>query len=332
MSALSRRRFLTITAAGIAANSAIARGTFADFAREMPLRRWRGTALGAAAEILLYHPDQAEADRLIRLSLAEVARLEQVFSLYRADSELSRLNREGNLIGPSFDLVRVLAESQRFGAATGGAFDVTVQPLWILYAEHFRRPNADPSGPSTAAIASARALVGYRDIVVEPERIAFKRRGMAVTLNGIAQGYITDRVSELLQANGLKHVLVDLDEIRALGARANGTPWPVGIEDPRQLGRAIKTVELSDRAMATSGGYGTQFDVAGNFNHIFDPATGRCAVRYLSVSVIAPLATTADALSTAFSTMPLERIRAALAGFDATRAIVVQRDGSNVAL
>jgi thiamine biosynthesis lipoprotein len=331
MIALPRRRFLTITAAGIALGAAASGTAFANLAREVPLRRWRGVALGAAAEILLYHPDRAEADRLVRLSLAEVARLERVFSLYRADSALSALNRQGELRDPPFDLVRLLAESQRFGALTDGAFDVTVQPLWTLYAGHFRRPDADPQGPPAAAIAAALRLVGYRDIVVEPERIAFKRPGMAVTLNGIAQGYITDRVSELLQANGLEQVLVDLDEMRALGPRPDGTPWPVGIEDPRRPGRSIKTVELADRAMATSGGYGTQFDAAGRFNHIFDPGSGHCADRYLSVSVTAPLAATADALSTAFSTMRADRVRDAIAKLDSVRAIVIRNGGQIVA-
>ena len=86
-------------------------------------------------------------------------------------------------------------------------------------------------------------------MLVVPGRVAFRRPGMAVTLNGIAQGYITDRVADLLAQNGLEHVLVDLDELRALGPRADGTPWPVGIEDPMRPGRTVKTVELADRAM-----------------------------------------------------------------------------------
>ena len=85
----------------------------------------------------IHHPDPAAADRLIAASLAEVERLERIMSLYRPDSALSRLNRDGSLENPPFDLVRVLSESRRYSAISGGAFDVTVQPLWDLYAGTF---------------------------------------------------------------------------------------------------------------------------------------------------------------------------------------------------
>ncbi len=325
---MSRRRFLRIAAAGATLMPFATRAALAEAAGEVPLRSWRGTALGAKAEILIYHSDRSEADRLILLALAEIARLEQVFSLYREDSALSILNREGELRNPPFDLVRLLALSQHYGALTGGAFDVTVQPLWRLYEEHFREPNADPNGPSAESIDRVRQLVGYRNISVDVDRIAMTLPRMAVTLNGIAQGYITDRVADLLAENGLEHVLVDLDEIRALGPRADGTPWKVGIEDPRRPGRSIKTVELSGGAMGTSGGYGTQFDAEGRFNHIFDPSTGRCANRYLSVSVITPLATTADGLSVALSVLPHAAVQTIVGALKPMSVVFIAKDSS----
>ncbi len=132
---------------------------------------------------------------------------------------------------------------------------------------------------------------------------------MAITLNGIGQGYITDRIADILLASGMDQALVDMGETRALGGRPDGGPWLVGLEDPRSPGQADQTVPLRDRAIATSGGYGTQFDAAGRFNHIFDPHTGAMCSRYLSVSVIAPSATMADALSTALALMPLEQTK-----------------------
>jgi thiamine biosynthesis lipoprotein len=323
---IKRRRFLIIAAAGAGFGAAVLGGRLADAKASPPLREWRGTSLGAAARILLYHDSAAEADRLIAAALAEIARLERVFSLYRPDSALSTLNRDGELREPPFDFLRLMAASKSYSALTGGAFDVTVQPLWRLYESHFAREGADPAGPKREAIEGALGLVGDRDLVVEPGRIAFGRPGMAATLNGIAQGYITDRVADLLKANGLAHVLVDLDELRALGPRADASPWRVAIADPERPGRAVSTVELADGAMGTSGGYGTQFDAAGRFNHIFDPATGGCAGRYLSVSVTAPLGETADALSTAFSVMPQSRIRACLAALPGLRAILMGKD------
>lgn len=200
-------------------------------ATDVPLRRWRGIALGAEAEVTLYHEDQREADRLIADCLGEIERQEQVFSLYRPDSALCRLNRDGELHDPPFDLLRLLSESARLSEISGGSFDVTVQPLWHLYASHFQRPDADQNGPSRAAIAKVLKRVDYRAIAISADRIAFARSGMAAILNGIAQGYVTDRVADLLQQQGVEHVLVDLDEVRAIGPRADGSSWRVGIAD-----------------------------------------------------------------------------------------------------
>jgi thiamine biosynthesis lipoprotein len=270
------------------------------------LRVWRGAALGADATLQIHHPDGAVAERLIEASLAEVARLEQVFSLYRRDSALSRLNRDGVLEEPPFDLVRLLSESRRYGALTGGAFDVTVQPLWDLYAEHFARPGAAPDGPPADAVAAVLACIGQQALEVDPARVRLARPAMRVTLNGIGQGYVTDRVVEILRAGGVEHALVDMGETRTIGGYPDGGPWSVGLEDPRAPGTVAERIALTDRAVATSGGYGTLFDPAGRFNHIFEPRTGRSSWRWLSVSVEAATATEADALSTAFTLMPEE--------------------------
>ena len=110
-------------------------------------------------------------------------------------------------------------------------------------------------------------------------------------------------------------------EVARSGSGAgSGEPWIVGLEDPRAPGHVAEQVGIVNQAAATSGGYGTQFDAAGRFNHIFDPATGACATRYLSVSVVAPSATVADALSTAFSLMPMDRAAGVLKETGATDA------------
>lgn len=329
---LSRRRFLGIAAAvaGVALMPGLLRA--APLPAGVPVRVWRGTALGADAMLQIAHPDPAEADRLIALSLAEVARLEKVFSLYRPDSALARLNRDGAIDRPPADLVRLLSEAVAFGRRSGGAFDVTVQPLWQLYAGHFGRPGADPAGPPEAAVEATRRLVGYRDVEIGADRIAFARRGMAVTLNGIAQGYITDRVTERLIAEGLGQVLVDLGEIRAVGQHPAGRPWTVGLKDPSDETRLTATLEIADRAVATSAGAGTPFDPAGRFSHLLDPASGHSAADWLSVSVLAADATTADALSTALSIVPADRAAAILHGLPGISARLTRRDGTVLSL
>lgn len=297
---VSRRRFISVTAAaaglplfGFATDAAVPRP-----------RVWSGAALGADARLQILHPDPAVADRLIAASLREVERLEAILSLYRPDSALCRLNRVGAIEAPPLDLVRILSEARMYTGLTGGAFDVTVQPLWDLYARHFADPDARPEGPSAVEIARAASFVGEAAIDVSPSRIGFARPGMSVTLNGIGQGYVTDRIVELLRTNGIEHALVDMGEIRAVGDRSAGDPWRVGLEDPRTPGEIAARIALSDRAVSTSGGYGTTFDANRRFNHIVEPASGLTSRRVLAVSVEASTATEADALSTAFAVLP----------------------------
>lgn len=328
MTAPSRRRFLGLSAAvaGLALLPLPLCAAATADADATPLV-WRGSALGADAVIQLHCRDAAAGRALIAACVAEVERLEAVFSLFRPDSALSRLNRAGALTEAPPDLVRLLSESAGFSALTGGAFDPTVQPLWTLYAGHFATPGADPAGPPAAAVRAALARVGWRDVAVDSGRVAFARPGMAVTLNGIAQGYITDRVIELLRRHGVERVLADLGETRSLGRHPDGSPWTVGLEDPRNRGHALRVLELENRAVSTSGGYGTIFEPSGRFNHLFDPGSGRSPDPWRAVSVVAPTATMADALSTAFCFLPEERMGAVLAGRDAV-AYLTGSDGT----
>jgi len=319
----TRRRFIAISAAamGLAAAPAFA---------AVPLYQWRGRALGAAAEISLRHPDPGAAKSAVSACVAEVARLEAEFSLYRPDSALTRLNRDGRLGAPSHDMVRLLSECGRYGMLTDGAFDATVQPLWQVYADYFRDADAGPDGPGDAAVASALARVDHRAVHVTPGRIWLKRPAMALTLNGIAQGYITDRVADLLRDRGFAQVLIDLGEMRALGG--NGTrPWRVALMDPFTGAPGKTPLMLRDQAVATSAGYGTRFGAQDRFHHLFDPRTGRSTHRYASVSVIARTASQADALSTAIHGMAL-RPAARILALEEASAQVTLRGGRRIIL
>lgn len=265
--------------------------------------------MGTQAELILNHPDRQEAETTLQLVQDEIRRLEKVFSLYDQSSALSRLNQQGVLHTPPLDLVRCLDDAANISRITNGAFDITVQPLWNLYARHFAVGSASPDGPDEMKIEATRALVDYKAIHNSSNQIRFTKPDMAITLNGIAQGYITDRVTELLNARGFINVLVDLGEIRGMGQREDGGDWRVGIRAPDEKAILPQKLSLRNKAIATSGGYGTRFTTSGDHHHLFDPNTGRSAQLWTSVSVIADDATRADALSTAFSCMPESNIR-----------------------
>ncbi len=313
MPKLSRRRFLALSAAA-GGLSLLPRAAAAAAAAAPPLV-WQGLALGARASLTLYHPDPQEARDILAAAQAEIARLESVFSLYRADSAISRLNRDGRLDAPPPALLQLLSQTQAIAALTEGAFDPTVQPLWRLYAAHFAAPGADPAGPPRAALERALASVDHRALRISPEAVGFERPGMAITLNGIAQGFITDRVAALLRRRGLERVLVDLGEQRALGpGPAEGRPWRAGILDPSDGTAVVQELDLQDRALATSAGAGTLFEPSGRHHHLFDPRSGLSSGRHASVSVLAPTASLADGLSTACSNLEDDRIAALCRG------------------
>jgi FAD:protein FMN transferase len=325
---LTRRRALTIL--GVAAGlPMLCAGDRA--AEAVPLCQWNGTSLGSPSRLLLYHPDRAAAARIVGHCTAEIERLERIFALYRADSELARLNRDGGLDAPSFDLLALLSQCQHLSALSGGAFDVTVQPLWDLYAAHFfTRPSPAPEGPEPGAIERARTLVGWQGIDLAARRISLARPGMGLTLNGIAQGYVTDRITEILRDHGCDRTLADMgrSELRARGRHPDGRPWRVGLADPRRPDRLAAAIDLCDRALCTSGGYGTPFEASGRFHHLFDPASGASANHYVGVSVLAASAATADALSTALYVTAPKRSATLLASFPGTSARLTRPDGT----
>jgi thiamine biosynthesis lipoprotein len=320
---ISRRRFIRISAAA-AGLSVVTSGR--PVRADATLVTWRGTMLGAVATMKVHHEDRREAERLISAACTEARRLERLFSLYLEDSALVELNRTGVLVDPAAEMVELLSTSQRYAELTGGLFDPTVQPLWDLYVGHFSRANADPGGPSPAAIEAALARVGYNRLSVDRDRIVMPR-GMAVTLNGIAQGYVTDKMVDLLRSQGVGHSLVDMGETRAIGSRPDGRPWEVGVADPDIAGRTETILPIVDRAVATSGAYGFRFDPEGRFNHLFDPRTGGCANRYRSVTTVSRNATAADALTKPFSLMPKEGIRSLLPHVDIEQVHLIDAAG-----
>jgi len=324
----SRRQALKIVAAAAAVPAAI--GGIRLLAPAGQFHTWNGEALGAVSSMTIWHPNADFARRTMNRMLSEVARLDAVFSLFRSESELTRLNREGVVRNPSRDLVTVMEAGRAMGAASDGAFDPTVQRLWDLYARYFSVDYASPNGPPQAEIDSARTLVDYRRIDIGQSAIRFGTPGMSATLNGIAQGYITDRIADLLRNEGFEHVVVELGETRVLGGHPDGGPWRVALRD--QNGATDRKMDLTDSALAVSGGYGTTFDPSGRNHHLFDPSTGRSADRLLDVVVSAPRAMDADALATALFVSGEARAPAILAQYPGASAMLTRPDGTAIHL
>ena len=327
-SRLTRRRTLRVIAA-LAGLPLVIAGVRAT-APKGHLHSWHGEVLGAVAELTLWHTDAAFARATILKVRREIARFERIFSLYRSDSEISRLNQMGRLIKPSRELRNLIEESQRLGELSGGAFDISVQPLWRTYEAHFWSRTDIVSDIGTKARDIARALVDFRGIDSGASAIGFARSGMGITLNSLAQGAITDAIADMLRNEGFESAVVDLGEFRTIGRHPDGRPWRLGIRNTGALDSAGRTVALEDMALAVSGGYGTTFEASGRFHHIFDPRTGASANSLVDVAVIGPRATAVDGLATAICVAGEARAATLLAAYPGTLAILTRPNGTSV--
>lgn len=301
---MRRRRFLAIVAgAALAGRSA-----------PPPPTVWRGVALGAEASITLGgDPDRAQA--AIAAALACVAEVEQAASLHRPGGALPRLNAVGALAAPPPDLIGLLAEARAVHALSDGFFDPSVQPLWEALA----------AGAEPGRVAAARRAIGFDGVAFDAAGIAFARPFMALTLNGVAQGWAADRAAAALAAFGYDDALVDMGELRALGGRPGGGDWRIAARHPAGSAPAA-VLALRGRAAATSAPLATRVGPNGA-PHVFDPV-GAPGLRLASVTVVAATAARADALSTAAAAAPAALAPALLRRGGAERAALVAADGT----
>jgi thiamine biosynthesis lipoprotein len=276
--------------------------------------------MGCTCTVRACGPDADGARQAAGAALDEIDRVDRLLSHYRADSPLSRLNREAAR-GPvpvAPELFDLLATSLRWSAETGGAFDVTVLPLmkaWGFY-------RGDGRVPSPAEIEEARSLVGAAHVLLDPaaRTVRFDRDGVALDLGGIGKGYAVDRAVAVLRSRGVASALVSAggSSVYGLGRAPGDDAWAIALEDPARPGRAIETVRLRDRALSVSGRSVKFFEKDGvAYAHVMDPRTGRPVAGVLGVAVRSADATTGDALDNALFVL----------GPDEGRALVLRHPG-----
>jgi thiamine biosynthesis lipoprotein len=202
--------------------------------------------------------------------------------------------------------------------------------LWRLYEAHFWSHTDIQPDIAARARDVAHSVVDFRQIQCDAAAIGFARAGMAMTLNSIAQGYITDAIADMLRNEGFESAVIDLGEYRTIGRHPDGRSWRIGIRDGKDFGSIDRVVDLEDMALAVSGGYGTTFEASGCFHHIFDPRTGASANRLVDVAVIGPRATAADGLATAIYVAGEALAPTLLAAYPRMRAILTRSDGTSM--
>lgn len=262
-----------------------------------------------------------------RIQVADLGRdlqpqFDSVFSLinvaansYVQDSEVSEFNREGKLLNPSFTFRDMMDSTLKFHRMSEGYFEPTLYPLIKSWGFSFeKREELD-----SARVSELLAMTGFENVLHIADSGYFATRtGVMLDITGLGEGYAIDKLVEVVEKNGIEDYMVEIGgEMKAKGINSRGTVWTIGIEDPSKAEMGLTSsmltkVELDNRSISSSGNYRKYYiDEAGNRRpHILDPKTGfPVSHSMVSVSVLAPSATQADALATAFMAMGAEKAK-----------------------
>jgi thiamine biosynthesis lipoprotein len=262
-----------------------------------------------------YGPDAAALPRIVDDAFDEVDRIDRLMSHYKAESPLSRLNREAarGPVAVDPELFGFITEALRYTRESDGAFDITVGPLMKAWG-FFR---GEGRLPTDGELEAARRHVGASHVVLNAadRTIAFDEPGVELDLGGIAKGYAVDRAASILKERGVAAALVSSggSTIYGLGAPPGRDGWNVSIQDPIDARRTALEVTVKDRAVSIAGSSEKFFESGGvKYSHIMDPRTGRPVQGVLSVVALAATGTAGDALDDALFVMGVERSRAYL--------------------
>jgi thiamine biosynthesis lipoprotein len=280
--------------------------TFVSFGQMTHKRKL--SMLGSPLEITVVAKDTIQGNQYIDLAITEVKRIEYLISDWIPSTQISQVNKNAGskpvkVDKEVFDLVgRAIKVSQ----ITSGAFDISYASMDKIW----KFDGSMKAMPTEEAIKKSVSKIGYKNIILDSKEqtIFLKNEGMKLGLGGIGQGYIADKVKELLFSKGCNSGIVNVSgDINAWGRQPDGNPWTVGIVNPLNKNKVFATFPLEDSAVETSGNYEKYVIFNGiRYSHIIDPRTGYPAQGVVSVSVFAKQTEIADALATGIFVMGVE--------------------------
>ncbi|MNX61459.1 Thiamine biosynthesis lipoprotein ApbE precursor [compost metagenome] len=264
--------------------------------------------LGSPFEVTVIANDTVKANEYIDLAVAEVKRIENLISDWIPTTQISEVNRNAGIkpVKVDAEVFDLVARSIKISEITSGAFDISYASMDKIW----KFDGSMKVMPTEEAIKKSVAKIGYKNIILDKKEqtIFLKLEGMKLGLGGIGQGFIADKVKELLAAKGCTSGLINVSgDINAWGKQPDGKPWTVGIVNPLNKNKIFATFPLENSSVETSGNY-EKFVVFNGirYSHIIDPGTGYPATGVASVSVFAKQTEIADALATGIFVLGVE--------------------------
>ena len=287
--------------------------------------------MGTFSEIALYG-DRTRAEKAADLVYEEFARVENTCSIFKPDSELSRLN--ATAFEKPFEcsklLWQILSDSRDAWRLSGGAFDITAKPLMDLWGFYRKRKEL----PSQTEVKEALLKVGLEKVIFDDnaKTVRFTVRGMSFDLGGIAKGFAVDLATKSAELVGVRTGIINLGgNISCLPVPPKGRgPFGVGIRNPFDKNEICGKIGLVDMSTATSGNYERYVEIDGKqYTHIMNVKTGLPVSDMLSVTVVTPLAVYADLLSTSIFINGFDFGKLVTMKIPGTSVLAIRRSASN---
>ncbi|ATP55569.1 thiamine biosynthesis protein ApbE [Pedobacter ginsengisoli] len=265
--------------------------------------------MGNRFEFTVIAEDEAAGQKAIDAAIAEVRRIEALFSTFRDSSQTSLINQHAGIkpIKVDKEVVSLIQRAIKISDITQGAFDITYgsidKSLWNFDINMTSLPEVETALQSVS-------LINYQNVIIDTENstIMLKNKGMRIGFGGIGKGYAADRAKLVLQNMGIKAGIVNAaGDLVTWGMQLNDRPWTIGIADPNQSNLPFSSLNISNMAIATSGNYEKYATINGKkYSHTIDPKTGLPVSGIKSVSILCPSAELADALATPVVVMGVE--------------------------
>lgn len=237
------------------------------------------------------------ANEVIDHAFEKVAYVDTLMNNYDNSSEISILNTEGKVTDADTELVYVINRSMYYSQISGGAFDISIQPVLDLWASKYS-PGGTYQDPTPAEINETLELVNYSAITIQENNISLGN-GMKITLGGVAKGYAVDLAIESMINDGIKSGFVNAGgDGRYIGSKPDESAWKVGLQNPDREEDSVTIMEIENMSVATSGNYERYFSDAAKVSHIADPRTGYSSQNLISATVISGSCMDSDALAT----------------------------------
>ena len=303
---MNRRSFLVLS--GMLGVGAASTGVFVSESEAVKFDKNRHKVsktlpkIGTFVSMTLVHSSKDKAEQAMGQAFAEIDRLERMFNRYDGSTAVASLNADGYIKDMPPELSEVIEKAIHYHTTSHGTFDITVKPVVDLFQE--KMGGTQKRMPTGKELQDALQLVDAKKIRLNKGTLRFTRPGMGITLDGIAKGYIVDKASEVLTAQGIYNHLINAGgDIRTRGEKPGKRPWTIAIQDPGKKNEYPDIIQMRDGAVATSGNYEIYYDKEKMFHHIVDPKSGLSPLLSNSVSVKAQTTMDADALSTSVFVM-----------------------------